>query len=187
MQENILHITETQFLGHLMHEVKKYAEEYGTSAIQALNDVLSQQFYYSESKDIKCKRLTKREYEEAFYSFITGESTYFDFIPNEYFNLIFFRCGYRLNDFEIDEGFFKQLVKEIREHNEAEKRLKADSSIVRLHPIPDNLQEIYQLITQYKLQGLDMSIIMVHLYNYGFIQGIRSERAKRKKNTIQSA
>lgn len=191
MQENILHITETQFLGHLMHEVKKYAEEYGTSAIQALNDVLSQQFYSSESKDIKCKRLTKREYEEAFYSFITGESTYFDFIPNEYFNLIFFRCGYRLNDFEIDEGFFEQLVKEIREHNEAEKRLKADTAeayrILGLQAIPENIGEILKLVNRYKLEEFDISFIMVNLYSYGFIQGIRSERAKRKKNTIQSA
>ena len=52
MAENILNITETQFLGHIMHEVKGYAEEYNITAIKALNEVLSQQFYYSETKKI---------------------------------------------------------------------------------------------------------------------------------------
>ena len=191
MAENILNITETQFLGHIMHEVKGYAEEYNITAIKALNEVLSQQFYYSETKDIKCTRLSKREYNEAFYSFIMGESTYFDFIPNEYFNLIFFRCGYRLNDFEIDEGFFEHLVEEIREHNEAEKRLKADTAeayrILNFQFIPENVGEIFKLVNRYKLEEFDISFILVNLYSYGFIQGIRSERAKRKMNTIKSA
>ena len=179
MAENILNITETQFLGHIMHEVKGYAEEYNITAIKALNEVLSQQFYYSETNN------------EAFYSFIMGESTYFDFIPNEYFNLIFFRCGYRLNDFEIDEGFFEHLVEEIREHNEAEKRLKADTAeayrILNFQFIPENVGEIFKLVNRYKLEEFDISFILVNLYSYGFIQGIRSERAKRKKNTIKSA
>lgn len=191
MAENILNITESQFLGHIMHEVKGYVEEYNITAIQALNEVLSQQFYYSETKDIKCTRLTKREYNEAFYSFIMGESTYIDFIPNEYFNLIFFRCGYRLNDFEIEENLFKQLVKEIREHREAEKRLKADTAeayrIVGLQPIPKNLEEIHKLIKRYELEERDISLIMLNLYSYGFIQGVRSERAKHKSNTIKNA
>lgn len=191
MAKNILNITESQFLGHIMHEVKGYAEEYNITAIQALNEVLSQQFYYSETKDIKCTRLTKREYNEAFYSFIMGESTYIDFIPNEYFNLIFSRCGYRLNDFEIEENLFKQLVKEIREHSEAEKRLKADTAeayrIVGLQPIPENLEEIHKLINRYELEECNISFIMLNLYSYGFIQGVRSERAKHKSNTIKSA
>lgn len=191
MAENILNITESQFLGHIMHEVKGYAEEYNITAIQALNEVLSQQFYYSENKDIKCTRLTKRKYEEAFYSFIMGESSYFDFIPNEYFNLIFSYCGYRLNDFKIEENFFKQLVKEIREHREAEERLKADTAeayrIVGFQPIPENLEEIHKLINRYKLEEHNISFIMLNLYIYGFIQGVRSERVKHKSNTIKSA
>lgn len=191
MAENILNITESQFLGHIMHEVKGYAEEYNITAIQALNEVLSQQFYYSETKDIKCTRLSKREYNKAFYSFIMGESTYIDFIPNEYFNLIFSHCGYRLNDFEIEENLFKQLVKEIREHREAEKRLKADTAeayrIVGLQPIPENLEEIHKLINRYELEECNISFIMLNLYSYGFIQGVRSERAKHKSNTIKSA
>lgn len=191
MAENILNITESQFLGHIMHEVKGYAEKYNITAIQALNEVLSQQFYYSEAKDIKCTRLTKREYGEAFYSFIMGESSYFDFIPNEYFNLIFSYCGYRLNDFEIEENLFKQLVKEIREHREAEERLKADTAeayrIVGLQPIPENLEEIHKLINRYKLEEHNISFIVLNLYSYGFIQGVRSERAKHKSNTNKSA
>lgn len=191
MPKNILHITETQFLGHIMHEVKKHAEKYGTSAIQALNNVLSQQFYYSESKDIKCKRLTKREYKEAFYNFIIGNSTYFDFIPNEYFGLIFCCCGYRLNETKLDKTFFEQLKQEITEYKEAENRLKSETLELRkmlgFQRLPENINAIFKLVKCYKLEEFDINLIIVNLYNYGFIQGVRSERAKRKKNTFQSA
>ncbi len=187
MAEKVTYITKSEFLKHMIYEVKEYAEKYNIDAIQALNCIISQQFDYSKGRNIKSARLTKEEYTKAFYSLITGEIAYSNFISDEYMDSFFAYSNYRINDCEIDNDFFNQLVKEIREYREVEEHLKADSSIVRLHPIPDNLQEIYQLITQYKLKGLDMSIIMVHLYNYGFIQGVRSERARRKKNTIKSA
>ena len=57
MAEKVTYITKSEFLKHMIYEVKEYIEKYNIDAIQALNCIISQQFDYSKGRNIKSTRL----------------------------------------------------------------------------------------------------------------------------------
>ncbi|MGM9936729.1 MAG: hypothetical protein ACI38A_05245 [Candidatus Ornithomonoglobus sp.] len=161
--------------------ILKYAEEYKTTIFKALNEC-SVSSYLFLFRTRGCS-ISKHEYSEHFFDFVLGDD--FSFTDTEYQ----YACIYYGSHAETEPPkvevieMFRQAIEEHRAEN---KRLTEVTKDIRRNEQSCSLSNTLEKIEDYikychEVCSYDSEILLyIRLYHMGFVDGKRSERARRK-------
>ncbi|MEE1124413.1 MAG: hypothetical protein U0L18_00530 [Acutalibacteraceae bacterium] len=175
-------INQEEFTGFIISKIKDHSPA-GTAPLEAFKTFVNNLFYYSTGRINYAEELTQQEYYNAFCGFILSELTYNEFISDEYFNLIFAYYGFSIKASPLDNDYFDMLQRSIREEQEEAQQLHQRTqeliAILDRQCVPDF--PIFDIAEALNSKGRGYTFtILTYLFNYGYIEGKRAERRRRK-------
>ena len=175
------------FSAILAGEVKKYSEQYNTPIINAFEGVVAGWYYYSDNQlELRgyTDRMSKSDYYNAFCKFVLSDVRNKAFLPNEYRQMLrqyyYYTREYPILDKEYF-AFIKAAVKEEqKERQELEERTRDTLKVLGHQPVPLlQVDMLYDIVESLRLKEYSSLATLVYIFNYGYIQGKRAERAKK--------
>ena len=175
-------INQEEFTGFIISKIKDHSPA-GTAPLEAFNSLLYSLYHFTTSHIDEAKTLTYQEYYNAFCGFLLSELSYMEFIPDKYFSFI---ISYYSGKFEIcplDESYLAELTNAIRAERkrtqQLEERTQEIIKILDRQCIPDF--PIFDIAEALNSKGRGYTFtILTYLFNYGYIEGKRAERRRRK-------
>ena len=175
------------FAAILADEVKKYSEQHNAPIIKAFKDVVAGWYYYSDNQlELRgyTDRMSKSDYYNAFCKFVLSDERNKAFLPNEYRQMLrqyyYYTREYPILDKEYF-AFIKAAVKEEqKERQELEERTRDILKVLGHQPVPLlQVDMLYDIVESLRLKEYSSLATLVYIFNYGYIQGKRAERAKK--------
>lgn len=173
------------FSAILAGEVKKYSEQYNTPIINAFEGVVAGWFYYSDNQlELQgyTDRMSKSDYYNAFCKFILSDVGYKTFLPTEYRQMLW-KYYYCTREYPILDKEYLALIKaavkeEQKERQELEERTRDILKVLGHQPV-QQIDMLYDIVESLRLKEHDSFATLIYIFNYGYIQGKRAERAKK--------
>lgn len=178
--EQIL-INKETFTAFIVDKVKEHSQKLGMSPLKAFMDLTDKYYNFSVNHSKEQSTMTRQEYQYNFCRVIISELTYFEFISDEYFNLLIGYYNFQIGECVLDEAFLSELQSEIKNWLQ---RTEEIIKILGKHPVGESFK-VFDIVDILKLKlnhpALNDYFIYSYIFNYGYIEGKRAERAKRAK------
>lgn len=179
-------VEQEDFTAFFINKVKDYSLKNGTSPLNAFTSLVDSYYRFSKNHIKGTNALSHQQYYDGFCSFILSELSYFEFIPDEYFDLFVTYYNGQINICVLDNAFLSELRCAIKDERQRIQNLKAKTkeiiSILDKQYILDNFS--LDVIEAVMLKGLSETFLLSYIFNYGYIEGKRAERARKKRTVI---
>lgn len=167
----------TDILAIAIKQSKVYSQEYKISALEAYNMVIHNYFFYSEAHFNNI--CTMNEYFEFFYNLAQNKEN----LPVLYEQIIVMYYGGHIETVQMDYEFLEKLCSSIEGEQKRTAQIMTNTKqlrkILSKQCVPFDKIETIQRIVQ--INNSPDIFFYSNLYNYGFIEGKRAERARRKR------
>lgn len=174
-------INKETFTAFIVDKVKEHSQKLGMSPLKAFMDLTDKYYRFSVDNSKEPHTITRQEYQYSFCRFIISELTYFEFISDEYFSLLIGYYDFQIEKCALDEAFLSELQSAIKNRlHHAEEIIK----ILNKQPVRESFK-VFDIVDILKLKldryTVNNDFILSYIFNYGYIEGKRAERAKRAK------
>lgn len=176
----------------IIKEVKEYSATYKTTALKALDEGVLHKWFYYVNGQLSARNepltLSKRDFFDMICNFILSDK---NIIPTKYLKLIHKYYNYVLEFLPLDEEYYKNLCDSLYSERVRIKNLESSmSETIRILNHQDAFTSadfVLPLVEALRLKEVSDFFIFIDLFNYGFIQGKRAERARHKNSQLLAA
>lgn len=176
-------INQETFTAFFISKVKECSQEDNLSPHSAFTYLVNTYYCYSKNYINPTQMIPYQQYYDNFCSFILSELSYFEFIPDEYFNLIISYYNGQINICALDNVFLSDLCCAIKNDLQRIRNLIAKAkdavNILGYQSFSDaNL--LFEVVDELKLKRYSDDFLYLNVFKYGIIEGKRAERARKK-------
>lgn len=172
-------INKETFTAFIVDKVKEHSQKLGMPPLKAFMDLTGKYYKFSVNHSKEPLTMTLEQYRCNFCKFILSELTYFEFISDDYFNLLIGYYNFQIEKCALDEAFLSELQSAIKNWLQ---RTEGIIKILDKQSVEESFK-VFDILDILKLNHPDLneSFIYSYIFNYGYIEGKRAERAKRAK------
>lgn len=184
--KTIAPLSSPAILAFIIERSKEALKNYKTSALKAFNSTVIDNYFFYDAHFNRVfpdgKKVGRSEYFDLFYDLALNSQE----LPE---TVRYFVTRYYYprgnNDTEVDSDFFNKLRIEISDELKRIAQLEDNAReivhILHKQCISQKVRDSVKMLAEWaEIHELPTSLLYLNIYNCGYIEGIRSERARRK-------